>query len=124
MKAVTDVTYLKIRRGIYQLAVKASKLYGLNSESREEEILEVLSQETKHDAEFDVCSMVKSSEKIKSAASSLSISYKNQFKPLDANLRRSSTSLETSLAKRSTRYSSSARRNNSMNEDLICFHGQ
>jgi len=122
VKAVTDVTYLKIRRGIYQLAVKANKLYGLNNESREDEILEVLSQETKHDAELDVSSMIKSSEKIKSAMSSLSL--KNQLKPIDINLRKSSTSLVSSLSRRSARLSSSARRNNSMNDDLICFHGQ
>jgi len=122
VKAVTDVTYLKIRRGIYQLAVKANKLYGLNNESREDEILEVLSQETKHDAELDVSTMIKSSEKIKSATSSLSL--KNQLKPIDINLRKSSTSLVSSLSRRSTRLSSSARRNNSMNDDLICFHGQ
>ena len=92
-----DVIYLKIRRGIYELVIKASKLYGLNCDSREEEILKVLSQETKHDAEFDVCSLVKSSDRIKTLAFSLSLSFKNQFHPMDANLRSSSTSLETFL---------------------------
>merc|ERR1719391_1625291 len=33
LKAITDLMYLKIRRGIYQLAIKANKLKVSNSES-------------------------------------------------------------------------------------------
>ena len=57
LRALTDVVYLKIRRGIYQLAVQASKLNSIHSESesnmREHDLVETLTKVTKNDADFD-----------------------------------------------------------------------
>merc|ERR1719391_168197 len=51
LKAITDLMYLKIRRGIYQLAIKANKLKVSNSESeaniKELDLVETLLNETK-----------------------------------------------------------------------------
>jgi len=94
LKAVTDVIYLKIRKGIYNLAVKANKLNSLNSESesnlKENELVEALTKETKNDAEFDNLSLLQSPEKLREEVLSLQ------------NLRKSTSSLVTKFSKSPT----------------------
>ena len=58
LRAHTDLVYLKIRRSIYQMAVKANKLNSLNSESescvREQDLVDTLTKVTKSDADHDI----------------------------------------------------------------------
>ena len=80
LRAVTDVVYLKIRKCIYQLAIKANKLQNLNGDSdtnlKEQDLVEALSKVTKHDADFESRESAKSPEKLRADSSMLSLRTK------------------------------------------------
>jgi len=86
LKAVTDLMYLKIRRGIYQLAMKANKLKVINSESeaniKELDLVETLLNETKTDADFELQSTYyQSPEKLRDCPVSKDILKKSYSSP-------------------------------------------
>ena len=80
LRAVTDVVYLKIRKSIYQLAIKANKANNLNGDSdsnlKEQDLVEVLTKVTKHDADFESRESAKSPEKLRSEMSLQSLRTK------------------------------------------------
>jgi len=57
LKALTDVLYLKVRKNTYMVAIKASRMNNMNSESgglnmKDDEIEDVLMKVTENDADF------------------------------------------------------------------------
>ena len=86
LKAITDLMYLKIRRGIYQLAIKANKLKVSNSESeaniKELDLVETLLNETKSDADFELQSnCYQSPEKLRDCSASKDVLKKSYSSP-------------------------------------------
>jgi len=86
LKAITDLMYLKIRRGIYQLAIKANKLKVSNSESeaniKELDLVETLLNETKSDADFELQSTCyQSPEKLRDCPASKDVLKKSYSSP-------------------------------------------
>ena len=80
LRAVTDVVYLKIRKCIYQLAIKANKLQNLNGDSdtnlKEQDLVDALTKVTKHDADFESRESAKSPERLRGEMSVLSLRTK------------------------------------------------
>ena len=80
LRAMTDVVYLKIRKSIYQLAIKANKANNLNGDSdsnlKEQDLVEVMTKVTKHDADFESRESAKSPEKLRGEMSLLSLRTK------------------------------------------------
>ena len=69
LRAVTDLVYLKIRKGTYQLAIRANKVNHLNGDSevnlKEQDLVEALAKVTKNDADFESRDPAKSPERLR-----------------------------------------------------------